>query len=284
MFREKTKLVLGRGEVYFDRFLGNTKDGERYLGNTPAFRIDREIKRVERMTSYRGQRQKRPGVVVEENISCTLTFDHMVTENIALWHGADPVTTSLGNGLIPYSETLVVKKDRYYQLGMAVNGFGLGYLDTLQVRLTNASGTILTVGVHYHADRELGRIQIPPSSPLADGTTIFVQYFKRPSPVTTMISNGENIIGALRYVSTNPHGPRCDYWFPQVRLTPRGAVDLKGDEFQQRSLDIEAIRLAPNLPLVYAIADKSEPLAITADTVLLRADTTLYRADSGAWE
>lgn len=284
MLPEKPKLVLGRGEIYFDRFLGTSRDGERYLGNTPAFRIEREVKRLERMTSYRGQKQQRKSAVISETISGSITTDHMATENVGLWHGADGESEVAGDALVPFSETLVVKRDRFYQLGLPENGVGLSYIDNAQVRLTNISGVVLTPGVHYVLDRTAGRISIPESSPLSNGATIFVRYFKRPSASTLMKTSGQETFGALRYVSQNPYGPQVDYFFPQVRLTPRGAVDMKGDEFRQMSFDIEAIRLAPNLPLVYLIIDKTEPLPITADTALLRADTTLYRADIGAWE
>lgn len=284
MYREKTSLVLGRGEVYFDRFLESGRDGERYFGNTPMFRIEREIERVERMTSYRGQKHARPGIVVRESVSVSMTTDHMASENVALWHGADGGPQVDGDALVPFTETFVVKKNRFYQLGVGENGVGLGFIDSAQVRLTNSTGTVLVAGQHYHLIRDSGRIQIPPTSPLNDGATIFVRYFKRPSPVTSLVSTGQDVIGALRYIALNPYGPRADYWFPQVRLTPRGAVDMKGDEFRQMSFDIEAFRLSPNEPLVYLIVDKQPPLPITADTALLRADTTLYRADNGAWE
>ena len=284
MLPEKTKLVLGRGEIYFDRFLGTSRDGERYFGNTPAFRIERQVKRLERMTSYRGQKQQRKGAVISETVSCTMTTDHMATENVALWHGADGASEVVGDALVPFSETLTVKRDRFYQIGLGENGFGIGHIDSAQVRMTNISGAVLTPGIHYTLERVTGRIHIPTTSPLSDGATIFVRYFKRPSASTAMTPTGSDVFGALRYVSRNPYGPQVDYFFPQVRLTPRGAVDMKGDEFRQVSFDIEAIRLAPNLPLVYLIVDKTEPLPITADTALLRADTTLYRADNGAWE
>lgn len=284
MFREKTSLVLGRGEVYFNRLDTSVQDSERYFGNTPMFRIEREIRRVERMTAYRGQRQARPGIVVQETVSGSLTTDNMVTDNIALWHGAQVAVEVDGDALVPYTETFVVKKNRFYQLGMSENAVGLAYIDSIEVRLTNSTGTPLIAGIHYHLDRSTGRIQIPPTSPLADMVTIWTRYLKRPSPLSVMLPTGHDVFGAMRYIDTNPYGPRLDYWFPQVRLTPRGAVDMKGDEFRQMSFDIEAIRLSPVQPLFYAVVDKNAPIPITADTAMLRADTTLYRADNGAWE
>lgn len=284
MFHEKTKLVLGRGEIYFDRFIGSARDGERYIGNTPMFRVEREIRRINRMSSYKGQKHARKGIVVEETLTGSLTTDHISADNLIAWHGSTALTDNSGDALVPYYETLVVRKDRYYQLGIPVNGVGLTFIDSAQVRMTNAVGAILSYGVHYFLERDSGRLNIPPSSPLEDGSAIFVQYFKRPSATTVLTPVSEDIFGALRYVATNDVGPKVDYWFPQVRISPRGAIDLKGDEFRQMNFDIEAIRLSPNTPLVYVIVDKSPPLPITADTALLRADTIRYRADMGAWE
>ena len=69
-----------------------------------------------------------------------------------------------------------------------------------------------------------------------------------------------------------------------VRITPQGAIDLKGDEYQQVRFDITAIKAAPNLQLLYATRPGEAPRPITADTTLITADSTLYRADNGAWE
>ena len=90
MPHESTKLVLGRGEVYFDRFLPGTRrgEGERYLGNTPSFRIQREVERLERSTSYRGRKIAMAGAVVAESHEITFVTDNVDDENIALWFGS----------------------------------------------------------------------------------------------------------------------------------------------------------------------------------------------------
>lgn len=284
MLPEKTKLVLGRGEVYFDRFLGTSSEGERYIGNTPTFRIEREITRLERSRSYRGQKQKRKSIVIQETVSMSMTTDDISSENTALWNGVAGDATNVGVDLVPYSETFLVKKDRYYKLGLSEIGGGFSFVDNAEVRLGNISGPILAQNLHYVLERSDGRLFIPDTSPLADGTSIFVRYFKRRNSVRHMSPLEEEVYGALRYISRNPYGPQSEYYFPQVRVTPRGAVDLKGDEFRQMSYDIEAIRLTPDKALMYLTVDNSPPKPITADTMLLRADTTLYTADIGDWE
>lgn len=118
---------------------------------------------------------------------------------------------------------------------------------------------------------------------MSDGQGISVTYRKRPNGVFYAEPAAAEVYGALRYISFNPYGPQIDFWFPQVRITPQGAVDMKGDEYQQMRFDITAIRAAPNMPLLYATRPGGAPRPITADTNLITADNSTYRADNGAW-
>lgn len=281
---ETTKLVLGRGEVYFDRFLpgARTGEGERYLGNTPSFQITREIRRLERATTYLGNVHALPGAVLSEDVSIRIATDHMAPENVDLWWSGEGEMITAGDEFVPFSEAIQVHLDRYYQLGANIVPGGFRYVDSLTA---SVGATPLLNGVDYTLDRDRARIRIlAGAGRVADGDTVSVTYLKRPSANRVTVSQPTDMLGALRYIATDPYGPKVDYWFPRVRITPRGAVDLKVDEFRQLNFDANAIRLGPRHALVYTIQDGRAPTPITADTMLVTADTTKYTADNGRWE
>lgn len=278
MIRERTNLVLGRGEVYFDE-----GDGERYLGNTPSFQIIREIERLERATAYRGRREQQAGAVISETIDIRLTTDNMSQENVDMWFSSNSDSSAVGHETNAFSETLTVTRGRFYQVGKALVPGGVRFIDWLEATVDE---TPLVEGEDYYFERTLGRIQITVGAPrISDGDSVSIVYGKRPTANVVTQSQPVDKLGALRYVARNPHGPRgTDIWFPHVRLSPRGAIEMKGDQFRQMQFDASAIRLGPNEALAYAITSNDGPIPITADTTLTTADTTVVTTDNDAWD
>ena len=278
-------LVLGRGEVYFDRFVGSTGEGERYLGNTPSFQITRTLTRKDRKTSYGGNVHTQPGKVLGEEISIKITTDAVSWDNINEWFSqSSPGQATLpGNELVPLTEQFRIKQGRWYQLGLGATPMGVDRVDRMSA-VRFLGGNPFREGVDWVTDRENGRFYIPVGSPRAlDGSSPLVTYFRRPSgQFRTGTTSSENL-GALRYISKNPYGPKTNFYFPMVRLTPQGDWEMKGDEFQQMQFSGEVIKLSPLHALMYAARNGTSPVAITADTTLITADTTLYTADNGAW-
>ncbi len=58
-------------------------------------------------------------------------------------------------------------------------------------------------------------------------------------------------VGRITIHCDEPPWAEAVYTFPFVRLSARGAVDLKGDEWQQLSFEGEAMRLTPNTDQIY---------------------------------
>lgn len=282
-FREEAELVLGRGEVFFERFpLGSVSEGEAYFGNTPSFQITRSVERMETYRSYRGQKHQGRGRVISESVEVRMATDNMSWENIALWFGGDEEISTAGDEFIPYTDTFIARRGRFYQIGMNDAPTGFYYIDRIAVTM---GGETLVAGLHYEFERDVGRIQILPSAPSAvEGQTISVQHWKRQGKVNYSPVEGKEVYGALRYIAQNPYGVRTDYWFPQVRIAPQGALEMKGDEFQQMRFEITAIRRNPNLPLLFVMQSGEPPVPITADNTLITADTTVYRADNDTFE
>lgn len=253
MPHEATKLVLGRGEVYFDRFITGTRigEGERYLGNTTSFRIQREVQTVSRATSWRGRRIDTPPAVLSESHSVDCVTDNVDLENVAMWFGSETVVPAAFNANVV--ETFVVQRGRYYQLGKSQNVAGTRNVIDVTVRI---GSTVVAPSGNYTVNLALGRIEIAKYAPaIASGATISVTFTVRESDTAQVGAQAAQVYGALRFVSFNetPNNrkPQIDYYFPFVSIMPRGQVDMKGDEFQQWGFEATAYNLNPATRQLY---------------------------------
>lgn len=250
MIREETQLVLGRGEVYFEPFLDGTRigDGERYIGNTTAFQLSRTVNRLERFTAYKGQQVEREGCVLSETHSIQFITDNISIENVGLWFGEETSETTFPGANV-VSETFKVRQNRFYQLGKTYQALGTRYVENLTVRI---DGTDIPATGNWDVDKAFGRLQILSGAPLIpNGSNIVVLFEWRTVRTETVNSHTRDLFGALRFIATNPTGPKRNYFFPCVRLNPRGSIDLKGDEWQQMPFDAKAMRLTPTTEQVY---------------------------------
>lgn len=281
MTQDAPSLVLGRGEVYFDLFRPGTRqgDGERYLGNTSTFQVGRVVNRIQRYASYNGQKVERDGAVTSEAHSVSFVTDNIAMENIGVWYGRESDETAIApdTGII---ETFHAKLGRYFQLGLTVNPFGLKYV--LNVVLKVDGITIDPVG-NYELTPETGRIKLlSTATDIADGDDFTVQFDWRGQVINITQSSAEDVHGALRFIATNPVGPKKNYYFPLVRLSPRGTVDLKGDEWQQVPFQVDVLRLNPATEQVYV--DEILSVSFTVDEQAILDYSGISIESFPAWE
>lgn len=149
--------TLGRGKVYFNKFVAGTLagPGERYIGNTTEFTITTAVENLEHYDSDSGVRVKDLSVEIQRTRSLRLTTDNMSAENIGLLFGADPasrVTASVTDD----GDTIVVQPGMYYQLGVrAARPEGVRNISSVLVRDdsgTEATGTLTFNGQPSAAD------------------------------------------------------------------------------------------------------------------------------------
>ncbi|NSZ63479.1 hypothetical protein G6L16_009015 [Agrobacterium tumefaciens] len=236
-------LVIGRGELYFDRFAAGTLkgEGELYLGNTPGFTVSRTVEEVERFTSYGGQQIQIDSLITSEVHSADITTDNMSMENIALWFGSEPDKTGqIAIGDI--TEIIKVKKGRWYQLGTTVEPFGVRHIEPDAVFLLN--GNSFDVESNLIVDRTEGRFYVmDESDAIADNDILSITFQWRQSPTVDVVDSAKEVVGSLRYISRNPVGPAVSYFFPYVRMKPASQIDLKGDGWQKFSFEVEIRKL-----------------------------------------
>jgi hypothetical protein len=215
-----------RGRVYFDLFdsAGN-KTGERELGNSPGFSIEIATEKAEHYSSETGLRQKDASVVLQVDRTATLQIDNMSLENTALFFSgtASTITQSIDAAA---SETLTVKTDRSYQLGVT-ESMPVGVRNISNVVVDNGEGTTYVLGDDYEVDTDMGRIRIIPGGDIADDDEITVAY-EVPAATWEEAKTGatSEVNGAFRVISDNATGVQRDFYMPRVSLQPSGSLPI----------------------------------------------------------
>lgn len=236
---DRTELVLGRGEVFLDRFLPGTRtgEGERYIGNTTGFQIERRFDTVDVRKASRGVKSKSFKDIVGEDVTLSFVTDNISMQNLGDWMGGDAErVTFAGDGA--QMETVELVPGRFYQLGKHLfPGIGARNLFGLSVRVGENFVSDLYI------DAQNGRFGVPLSRTDLIGQTATVEYEIRFSRSDLIETTRKAVRAAIRFLGKNAVGRNCNYYFPHVMLTPRDQVQLKGDTWQ--TLTFEADVLAP---------------------------------------
>ena len=84
---EAQNYTLGRGKLYFSRFVPGTQNvaGFRYIGNTPEFNLTIESETLDHFSSDAGIREKDDSVPLQVTRSGSMITDNIHPENIALF-------------------------------------------------------------------------------------------------------------------------------------------------------------------------------------------------------
>lgn len=239
--------TLGRGKVHFSRFKTGTQvpAGFYYIGNTPEFNLTIESETLDHFSSDEGIREKDDSVPLEVTRTGSLITDNIDPKNVALFFFGEEVTVTQA-AVVSDTETLEgIKAGHSYKLGVTTNNptgyFGIdptGFAVAVAV-----GGTALVAGTDYTMNFDTGILSFVEGSALAvDDADIEVTYAVRESTRDRVISGSEPVEGAMMYIAFNPKGKNFDYYLPYVKITPNGDYALKGDEWQQISFTIEALK------------------------------------------
>lgn len=252
--------VLGRGQVFFDRFPQNVPVtaalmgiGERYFGNTPEFSTSTESEDLEHFDSDAGVNTKDDSVQLSMNRSGSFTCDNISKDNIALYFLGDASTINQA-GATGLTHTVTVKKGMFYQMGASASlPAGLRNIKNVTAE-KDPSGTPVAVAAlnNFQIDEELGRIYILADAvAITDDTVIEFTFDTDTSTRDQIVSSSNAIYGAIRFVSNNPKGVNRDYYYPYVKLSPDGDYNLKGEDWQQMGFTMEILKKASNIESVY---------------------------------
>jgi hypothetical protein len=253
--------TLGRGELYFDRFLTGTttKSGERYLGNSTEFNINIASQMLDHFNSDQGIRVKDDSVVLELTRTGSFILDDISADNLSLLLLG--TSGSVAQTAVVVTDAVLapvgsVQKDRYYQIGATtLNPSGIRNATAITVKkgTTVGTATAATLGTDYTVDAALGRVYIPTGSSVAPATEgLWVTYTPVVnSRVQVVTSSNATIEGALRFIAKNPKGTDRDYYMPYAKLSPNGDFSLKGDSWQQLPFNVEILLLDASTQAIY---------------------------------
>lgn len=239
--------TLGAGKLYFDRFdADGNKTGELYIGNTTSLTGSFDETREEHYSSDEKERAKDASVVTQSDQSVGFTTDDIQPENLALlWKGTSELLAVAA--VTSTVEDFTVVRGRWYQLGESL-ATPTGARAVTITAVTDDAGTPVAIpggagGVNYDVDLELGRIFIKEdATDIVDGDVIKVTYTAEAHSREVIISKGETITGALRYISDNTAGKNRDDYWPYVDLSPDGDYEFKADSWTEMSFTGEVLK------------------------------------------
>ena len=246
--------TLGRGRLFFARFLPDTQDPgpEKYFGNTPEISLTFEVENLDHFNSDEGIREKDDSIALETDRTGTFTTDNISPENLALFFFGDAGALTQ-TALAAQSEVFPganIDLGDTVQIGMsAADPAGLRSLALATGGITQATtptATTLVADQDYRFDGALGRVEFLEGAPnfTPGGEDVTVNYDILASTRDRVISGSTSIAGALRYVAANPKGSNFDYYMPFVELSPNGDYALKGDEWQAIPFSFEILKRA----------------------------------------
>ena len=233
--------TLGRGELWFSRFKPNTQvpEGFRLFGNCPEFNLTIETEMLDHYSSMRGIREKDKSVPLETTRTGSFTCDDIQLDNLAyFFFGSKSKVTQ--TSATAQTETFIGVVPGYsYQIGLS-NLTPTGVKSLANVAVT-VGGSAKAANVDYLIDLELGILTIVEGGTIASGATVTVTYDRGAKTFDQVISGTLPIEGTLRFISYNPEGPKLDYFFPYVKLSPNGDMSLIGDEWLTTPFNVEIL-------------------------------------------
>jgi hypothetical protein len=243
--------TLGRGEIHFSLFKPGTftPAGFRYIGNTPSFSLSATTQKLEHFNSDRGLKVKDRSITLQATETGALTCDDIQPENMAFYFYGDSGLVAQSSATAQTETFIDVTPGLSYQLGIT-DGNPTGVRSVTITHIAVGSDT-MTAGADYTVDAELGLITVVEGGDIVQDDDIVVLYDRAAKTRSQVISGADQVTGAMRFISYNPEGAKTDFFLPYVTLAPNGSFDLKGDNWQQLTLDVEILK-APNREAIYA--------------------------------
>ena len=130
---------------------------------------------------------------------------------------------------------------RWYQLGTSdANPSGVRLVENV-VLTDDADGVIADLGANYEVDLARARVFIPVGGAIGLGDTVTFTYDIAASSRSVIISKGDQVTGALRYIADNTTGTNTDHYWPKVDISPDGDYEFKGDDWNEMSFSGEVL-------------------------------------------
>lgn len=242
MADRETSLVLGAGKLFFDRFddAGNPT-GELYIGNTTSLTYSTDEERQEHFSSDTAERERDASVVIRTTATLGFTTDDIIAENLAMLFKGDAETLADAGSTGNSEDITITTLGRWYQVGATdANPTGVRLITNVVLN-DSVPAVIPDLPANYEVDEARGRIFIPEGGAITAGDVVTVDYDVTANSRTIVLSKGEQIQGAIRYVADNTVGDNNDHYWPLVEISPDGDYEFKGDDWNEMSFSGEVL-------------------------------------------
>lgn len=256
--------VIGKGRLFLALMARGTKtvmDGERYLGNSPEFSLTIAQDTLDHIDADQGLNVKDDQVTISNDMTGAFKLDSIDFPNVAMFFGGDLEKLTVPSATDIVDPDFTAKRGRAYQLGTSeVTPSGTRKVTNVVVSKVTPGAqpadpevvTAVALANNVDVDLELGRIYIEADAPdIADGDKLRVTYDQEAIVRELAIAKGEEVRGALRFISYNPHGPDKDYYAPYVKITSNGDYALKGDSWQEMTFNFEVLKRDDTVERLY---------------------------------
>lgn len=239
-----SKLVLGRGKLYFDRFDTNgVATGELFAGNCEEFTVENAIEDLKKYDSTIAANPLLKRVILRITPTISFAMDEFQKENLALALAGDNSTYTQSAATVTAESKSVPSVDRWYKLANR----------SISAVTVKKGVTTLTLDTDYKVDAVAGRIYVIGGGALAAGDTMLVDYTAAALTSGTAlpkvtIGTSPVIEGSLRFVADNATGPKWHAEFWKLSFQGDGAVGFISDEFGQFKIKAEVLSDSANHP------------------------------------
>jgi hypothetical protein len=232
---DPSNLVLGRGAIYFDRFVTNTstRQGEFHMGNCTTFEVETKVETKEKYESMDHSSNLYQRGVTRQTTTLKITGDEFTPANLAnALNGV--VETITGSGATISAETIT-------PAGGALLGayYALAHRNITTLTDVKIASVSLVLGTDYTADLVRGRIFIMPTSvTVTPGSVLTADYvYGAYSYPAVNLSQVGTVDGYVHFIPDNIKGPNweAEYW--HVQFTPSGNQGWIADDFGNWTLE-----------------------------------------------
>ncbi len=250
--------VVGRGKLYFDKFLTGTKTvsgNERYLGNSPELSLSQSEETLDHYSSEGGVNVKDASVSLQNDMSGSFTLDDIMSANLALWFRGEAQANALVAIVDGTTNVPEVSLGSYVQLGLTA-GDPLGARNVSGVTAANVTQANAAVAAanNFEIDAATGRIFILEDAvDIDEGDELTFTFDAALGTEDVVIAKGELVEGRLVFIADNPAGDNRDYIWPYIKLSPDGDLPLKGDDWQTMSFNMEVLKLNSSTERQYIV-------------------------------
>src|SRR5690349_6531637 len=250
--------VVGRGRLFFNKFLPNTKTlsgGARYLGNSPELTLSQDEEKLDHYNSDSGIKVKDASVSLQNDQSGSFSLDDISADNLALWFRGVVESNAVAGGAVADEAHNNVQLGTYLQLGLT-DGNPIGARNVSLVVVTNVTqaGAVVDMAGNYEVDPVTGRVLIlDDATDIAADDDLTIDYTAAAGTEEHVIAAGTVIEGRLEFFRDNAAGETRDYIWPYVQISPDGDFSLKGDDWQTMTFSLEVLKLNDSTERQYIV-------------------------------